>query len=323
VDSSRTNEQEIVMMPSLATLPLAFNDVTQCFVQTGEQSVDTLVDTMTIPLSLTFQLTRNCNLRCIYCSEPPGIRERQYEQMIAMLDKLAGMRRIIFSGGEPMLHPRFWDILEHVQGKFEKIVLSTNATRITAQNVGRLRELVHYIDITVDGPRRQHDGIRGNYDSVMRGLIQVAAAGIPFSTICVFLPGNRDAIHYIAQTGDALGAVKTKILTPIPKGRSVNIFEDFVTGEQVDRLADFLLKEKEKNGWKIRITITDWMRVGKGHAILIEPDGRAIASPVWETPDCIEAFGSLHDVTAQELWHAYPYKSNHLRKYLEQTLVVV
>jgi pyruvate-formate lyase-activating enzyme len=30
-----------------------------------------------------------------------------------MIDKLAGMRRIIFSGGEPMQYKYFWDALEY------------------------------------------------------------------------------------------------------------------------------------------------------------------------------------------------------------------
>lgn len=306
-----------MLLPSLI-----FNDKEQHFIHAGFEPIETLVDSMHIPLSLTFQLTRGCNLQCVYCSEPPGIKTRKYEEMIDMLDKLKGMRRIIFSGGEPMLYNRFWDILEYSRDKFEKIVLSTNGVYITHKNVGRLKELVDYIDITVDGPRRQHNGIRGNYDAVLKGLIQVAAAGIPFSTICVYLPGNKDAIQYICQTGDALGAVKVKILTPIPKGKSVDIFSDFVTGDEIVHLKEYLATEKERNGWTIRITITDWMKVGEGHAILVEPDGRMIASPVWSHPECILPFGNLHDSSAQKLWGAYPYKTNHLKKYLEHTLDV-
>jgi MoaA/NifB/PqqE/SkfB family radical SAM enzyme len=301
---------------------LVFSDKDQHFENTGEEDVDALVASMHLPLSLTFQLTRGCNLRCVYCSEPPGIATRKYETVLEMIDKLQGMRRIIFSGGEPMLYTRFWDVMEYARDKFEKVVLSTNATHITRENIDRLKELVDYIDITVDGPRHQHNIIRGNYELVMRGLIQVAAAGIPFSTICVYLPQNRDAIHYICQTGDALGAVKVKILTPIPKGRSVSIFQDFVTGDQITRLHEYLKQEKEKNGWKIRITITDWMRVGQGHAILVEPDGRIIAPPVWDHEDCILPFGNLADSRAEDLWQSYQFKENHLKKYLEHTLVV-
>jgi MoaA/NifB/PqqE/SkfB family radical SAM enzyme len=300
-----------------------FDDHAQCFRAEGGEDTTALLEEMSIPLSVTFQLTRNCNFKCIYCSEPPGIRTRPHDEVLAMIDKLAGMRGIIFSGGEPMQYKYFWDALEHAQGKFELIVLSTNASMITRDAATRLKDLVSYVDVTVDGPRRQHDKIRGNYDWVIRGLRRLAEKDIPLSVICVYMSGNKKVINYVAQTGDIFGAKKVKILTTIPKGMSRNLFEDFTTGEELEELYAHLQQEKQNNGWRPRITIADWMRIGAGHAILIEPDGRTIASPVWDAPDCLVPFGNLHDQTAEELWDAYPYKTEHLNKYLERTMMVV
>jgi len=301
---------------------MRFDDDRQIFAA-GDTTTDDLLSGMEIPLSLTFQLTRNCNFKCVYCSEPPGIRSRSLDEILVMVDKLSGMRRIIFSGGEPMAYKHFWRVLEHAQGKFDRIVLSTNASFITRDAAARLKDLVHYIDITVDGPRRQHNAIRGNYDKVIRGLSRVAEEGIPLSVICVYMGGNKKVINYIAHTGDIFGAKKVKILTTIPKGYSRNLFEDFTTGDELDQLYSYLQTEKQRNGWTPRITIADWMKIGPGHAILVEPDGRAIASPVWSEPDCLEPFGNLHETTATDLWNHFPYKRNHLNKYLERTMMVV
>jgi MoaA/NifB/PqqE/SkfB family radical SAM enzyme len=194
---------------------------------------------------------------------------------------------------------------------------------ITHDAAARLPDLVHYVDITVNGPRWQHNDIRGQYDKVIRGLSRVAEEGIPLSVICVYQVRNKHDINHIACTGDIFGAKKVKILTTIPKGMSRNLFEDFTTGEELDQLHDYLQGEKQRNGWTPRITIADWMRIGPGHAILIEPDGRAIASPVWDAPDCLEPFGNLHEDTATGLWDRFPYKQNHLNKYLERTMVVL
>jgi hypothetical protein len=78
---------------------VAFDDAQQRFTTSDDQTTQGLVSGMAVPLSATFQLTRNCNFKCVYCSEPPGIRTRPLEEVLAMIDKLAGMRRIIFSGG--------------------------------------------------------------------------------------------------------------------------------------------------------------------------------------------------------------------------------
>lgn len=300
-----------------------FNHAEQHFEARSGVGDASLVSSMNLPLSLTFQLTRACNYRCVYCSEPPGIATRPLAEMKQMLNKLQGMRRVIFSGGEPMLYKHFWEMLEYARPRFELVVLSTNASRIDAEAASRLRGLVDYVDVTVDGPRRQHDEIRGNYDQVLRGLMHVALQDIPRSVICVFLEGNQDVMHYICQTADALGAHKVKILTPIPKGHSKSLFRSFVTGETIAKLRDFLENEKRKNGWRIRITITDWTRVGPGHAILLEPDGRMVASPVWDEPECVLPFGNLAEEDAGSLWERYRFKENHLRKYLEETLVII
>jgi MoaA/NifB/PqqE/SkfB family radical SAM enzyme len=301
---------------------VTFDDDRQIFTA-GDTGTGDLLNEMDIPLSLTFQLTRNCNFKCVYCSEPPGIRSRSLPELLDMVDKLSGMRRIIFSGGEPMAYKHFWTVLEHAQGKFGRIVLSTNASFITRDAAARLKDLVHYIDITVDGPRRQHNLIRGNYDKVIRGLSRVAEEEIPLSIICVYMGGNKKVINYIAHTGDVFGAKKVKVLTTIPKGYSKNLFEDFTTGDELEVLYAYLQAERERNGWTPRITIADWMRIGPGHAILIEPDGRAIASPVWTEPDCLESFGDLSEMSAVELWDRFPYKENHMNKYLERSMMVV
>jgi MoaA/NifB/PqqE/SkfB family radical SAM enzyme len=302
---------------------VVFDDDAQCFKAPGGETTTELIKQMDRPLSLTYQLTRDCNFSCMYCSEPPGVAVRSLEENLAMIDKLSGMRRIILSGGEPMRYKHFWHVLEHCQDKFEQIVLSTNASMITKRAAARLRPLVDYIDITVDGPRRQHDRIRGNYDLVIRGLRHVADEDIPLSVICVYLGRNKRKIHYICQTGDIFGARKVKILTPIPKGYSRNLFDDFTTGEELVELERFLAAERESCGWLPRITIADWMKIGAGHAILVEPDGRAVASPVWQEADCVVPFGNLYEEDVQQLWRKYPYKREHLDKYLERTMVVV
>jgi hypothetical protein len=96
-----------------------------------------------------------------------------------------------------------------------------------------------------------------------------------------------------------------------------------LTREELEQLHDYLQTEKERNGWTPRITIADWTKIGPGHAILIEPDGRAIASPVWSEPECLEPFGNLYESSAAELWNRFPYKQNHLDKYLERTMIVL
>lgn len=95
-------------MTAATLLPnVRFDADDQCYKTDDALNVEDLVAAMTMPLSATYQSTRDCNLRCAYCSEPPGIRTSPLELHKEKIDKLAGMRRIILSGGEPMDYPHF------------------------------------------------------------------------------------------------------------------------------------------------------------------------------------------------------------------------
>lgn len=111
---------------------------------------------------------------------------------------------------------------------------------------------------------------------------------------------NKKLIQYICQTGDIFDAKKVKVLTTIPKGYSRNLFEDFTTGEELQALRDYLIAEKQTCGWRPRITIADWARIRARHPILIEPDGRAVASSVWAESERVIPFGNPHEQSAAE-----------------------
>ncbi|QQR52356.1 radical SAM protein [bacterium] len=170
---------------------LQFDHQEQCYRNESGQSTTELVAQMTAPLSATYQLTRFCNLKCVYCSEPPDGVSTPLGLHLERVDRLAGMRRIIVAGGEPMVYKHFWPFMEYLRDRFEVVVLSTNAVFIGPDEASRLKELVDYVDVTLDGPRRQHNAIRGDYAKVTRGMMSVAIAGIPLSAICVYMPAEQ------------------------------------------------------------------------------------------------------------------------------------
>src|SRR6266567_1562363 len=71
----------VVLLPDLH-----FDHPAQHFSTQSPMPPTELIASMNRPLSLTFQLTRGCNFKCVYCSEPPGIRSRPLAVMKAMVD---------------------------------------------------------------------------------------------------------------------------------------------------------------------------------------------------------------------------------------------
>jgi len=274
------------------------------------------------PLTVTLQITRKCNLQCVYCSESEFMPDPTLKEIEKMIKNLRGVNRVIISGGEPTLRHDLFYILEMCKNNFDIVAMASNAVNIDLEFASKLSRYVNYIDVTIDGPRKIHNKIRGSYDEIIQGLLNLRQIGVKFSIVTVLLEQNRDYVSYIAQIADVLGAKKLKILTPIPKGRGKAIISKRLNSLEIRDLFNELKNRKKSMGWNVRITVTDWEKIGEGHALLVHPNGDVVASPVWTKEKCIEYIGNILEKNIKEIWAVYPYKENHVKKYVEKTLMV-
>lgn len=276
----------------------------------------------TYPLTVTLQINRTCNLNCVYCSESNRLDDLSYENAIEILDKLKGVKRIIISGGEPLLHKDLIPILKACRERFEVVAVATNAVLMSPEIAEQIVKYVDYFDITIDGPRKIHDSIRGMYDEIIQGIINLKNAHGSFSIVTVLYEKNRNVIGTVLTLADTFGAEKLKILSPIPKGKGVSIASNRLDSSAIDKIFQELRSLKDQYGIHTKIVMTDWDKIKEGHAILIHPDGTVVASPVWSKEGCIDIIGNINLSSIEELWDKYPYKQNHINKYIEKTMKV-
>jgi MoaA/NifB/PqqE/SkfB family radical SAM enzyme len=259
----------------------------------------------------------------VYCSEIGGIPNAPIAKMREIIKSLQGTKRIIVTGGEPLTRKNWFQILEYIKEMhFENISLATNGVLIDPYVADKLQSLVDYVDITIDGPRKIHNEIRGEYDAVIKGIRTLSNARVPFSLVTVLYRKNADSILYTCQLANALDAMQLKIVTPIAKGRGKGVMSQLLSSDQLASIFQGIKSEKERNGWTVRIAMTDWNRVGEGHAILVLPNGDVVASPVPSQEECVLLLGNILEESIESIWKKYPYKENHLNKYLEKTLYV-
>ena len=115
-----------------------------------------------------WNLIRRCNLQCRHCysasvdKDFPG--ELRYEEICAVMDDLHafGVRALILSGGEPLLHPRIFDIARRAKALGFYVGLSTNGTLINEENIASIADCgFDYVGISLDGLGATHDRFRG------------------------------------------------------------------------------------------------------------------------------------------------------------------
>ncbi len=118
---------------------------------------------------LWFHLTNRCNQACRHCLFASSPSERA-EMPAAALRELAaeaaglGCRVFALTGGEPLFHPEFEAIVDHLLGYAgAHVVVLTNATLLKeyAGALGRWPVDRFHLQVSLDGLEKNHDHIRG------------------------------------------------------------------------------------------------------------------------------------------------------------------
>lgn len=71
-----------------------------------------------VPEMFFLDLTEKCNLNCVFCYNKKTQRKHgSIETIIEILTKMAksGCKEVMYLGGEPTLHPNFWEILNYAE----------------------------------------------------------------------------------------------------------------------------------------------------------------------------------------------------------------
>lgn len=143
--------------------------------------------------SLWIQVTGlSCNLRCVHCFNASGPGNRGFpflsrEEVRSILDQAeaAGVRDVVFTGGEPFLHPEMAEIAGETLGRLPVTIL-TNGTLISDRIVERFpapgQESIYSFEIRIslDAPsEEENDRIRGvgSFEKAMAGAVRLEKAG--------------------------------------------------------------------------------------------------------------------------------------------------
>jgi radical SAM protein with 4Fe4S-binding SPASM domain len=132
---------------------------------------------------IVWNMTRACNLSCFHCyasaTFEPAPDELNHSQGVRLIESLTdyGVPVILFSGGEPLLHPHLFEFIALAVRRGARAVLSTNGLLLNRDNAALMRDLgLSYIGISLDGLESQHDRLRGQDGAFRRALESVRIA---------------------------------------------------------------------------------------------------------------------------------------------------
>jgi radical SAM protein with 4Fe4S-binding SPASM domain len=180
-----------------------------------------------------WNITRTCNLRCVHCYSDsqamgyPG--ELSWEQMERVIEDLAAYQvpSLLLSGGEPLVHPRFLDLVTRATAAGLKLTLSTNGTLITPEKAAFLKAAqVAYVGISLDGIGEIHDAFRrkeGAFEAAVRGFRACHEVGQKTGLRLTLTQHNVDNIQQILDFIEAENIQRVCFYHLVPAGRGASL----------------------------------------------------------------------------------------------------
>jgi len=137
-----------------------------------------------LPVSISFEPTTSCNLRCPECpsglrsfTRPTGMLKNDFFQ--ETIDQLAPdlLYLVFYFQGEPYLNPDFLDMVKYAAQKKIYTATSTNAHYLTDQNAKRTIESgLDRLIISIDGSTQEvyeQYRVGGNLEKVLEGARRI------------------------------------------------------------------------------------------------------------------------------------------------------
>ncbi len=136
---------------------------------------------------IAWNITRTCNLKCVHCYSDSDAKSYQGElstaQALKFIDDCAAFKVpvLLFSGGEPLIRPDVFQLVERARNRGIRVTFSTNGTLIDDKLAQKIKELdVGYVGISLDGLGKANDRFRGKagaFEQALSGIRHCRAAG--------------------------------------------------------------------------------------------------------------------------------------------------
>ena len=125
---------------------------------------------------LLFHVHENCNCRCVMCDiwQREGGREIDLEWLERQHSSIQGLgvKHVVLTGGEPLLHSRFNDLCVLLKKLGIRITLLTTGL-LLGKRAESVAESVDEVIVSLDGPEEVHDQVRR-----VRGAFKLVRDGI-------------------------------------------------------------------------------------------------------------------------------------------------
>jgi len=270
------------------------------------------------PVSVAFESTTSCNLRCPECpsglrafTRPTGMLENSFFQKTIDEIHKELLYLIFYFQGEPYLNPDFLDMVKYASGKKIYTATSTNAHYLTDEMARKTVESgLDRLIISIDGTTQdvyQQYRVGGNLEKVLEGTRNIikwkkelkSKTPFVFFQFLVVKP-NEHQIEEVKRLAKETGVDEVRFKTAQVYAFETDPNQLIPTIDKFSRYkknADGRYRAKNKLAnrcWKLQ------------HANVITWDGLVV--PCCFDKDALHQLGNLKTQSFKEIWHNDNYR---------------
>jgi len=143
------------------------------------------------PRFCVWELTLACDMRCQHCGSFAGTKrpdELDFDEQLSVAEQLIrlGCEKVTLGGGEPTLHPRWYQLGKYLTDGGVRVNIISNGWGWDERQLRRAFEAdLANVAFSLDGFQAEHDRVRkpGSFDRVVRAAELSVAAGMPTSIV--------------------------------------------------------------------------------------------------------------------------------------------
>lgn len=177
-----------------------------------------------------WEVTSRCNLKCLHChigdvgNSDEELTTEEAKEFIDELRKVNEFRMLVYTGGEPLVRPDIFELLEYSYSRGFINVIATNGTLINDPLANKLRNSgVAAAAVSLDSSLPEvHNQIRADesaFEAALRGIRAIKNAGIPLQINVTAMKYNFSQLGELIDMADGNNAAIVLIYQLVPVGR--------------------------------------------------------------------------------------------------------
>jgi MoaA/NifB/PqqE/SkfB family radical SAM enzyme len=243
------------------------------------------------PFVAALELTLRCPCRCQTCGShagAPRARELDHDEWLGVIGSLAdlGCRRITLMGGEPLLYPRWIDLVRAGRARDMLVDLISCGQGLDESVALAMRDCgLHSVTISIDGLADTHDAQRrvsGCFEQALRAIRFVDRAGLKVGVTSQVNQGNLSELESLAPILEDAGVLGWQLQLTLPLGRAEENRHLITPPAMMPELLRVLRRLARRPG--LRPHLTDNIGYGTSDDIEIAHHSGRLPAPVARLP---------------------------------------